>query len=112
MDNQNPAPNNAQGPQKNTLMAVLSYLGILVLIPFFTTKNDPFVKFHIKQGLVLLIVEVVISIIAHVVWVLWPLWNLANLATLILAIIGIVNAAKGREKELPWIGHWAAKFTF
>ena len=46
--------------EKNTLMAVLAYLGILILVPFLTdAKKDPFVKFHLKQGVALIIVEVV-----------------------------------------------------
>ena len=34
-------------------MAVLSYIGPLVIVSYIVANNDPFVKFHIKQGLVL-----------------------------------------------------------
>ena len=98
--------------QKNTGMAILAYLGILIIIPFLTEAHkDPFVKFHLKQGLVLIIVWIILSAI-HVVplgfLVGWILWLLA----VILSIIGIVNAAQGQEKELPLIGGFAKNFNF
>ncbi|MCD6422236.1 hypothetical protein J7L13_02730 [bacterium] len=43
----------SSGEQK--LMAVLCYLGILVLIPLVLKKSDPEVKFHIEQGLTLFV---------------------------------------------------------
>lgn len=96
-------------------MAILAYIGILILIPFLVEKNDPFVKFHIKQGLVLFIIEVIIWVILYMgffFYMLWPLIQLINLCVLVLAIIGIVNAAQGKEKELPLVGSFAHSFTF
>ncbi len=44
------------GASNNTVLAILAYLSILVIVPLVANKdNDPFVKFHAKQGLVLLI---------------------------------------------------------
>ncbi len=98
----------SSGGQKNVGMAVLSYLGILVLVPLLTdAKNDPFVKFHIKQGLALLIVDIIASFIVWVPFVGWILW----LGIVVLFIIGIVNAASGKEKELPLIGPLGAKIN-
>ncbi len=96
--------------EKDTLMAVLSYLGILVLIPFLTgAKKDPFVKFHMKQGIVLVIcfiVNIFISMIPVLGWIagfiIW--WIL-----IILMIIGVINVVQGKEKELPIIGKYAEK---
>ena len=38
---------------QNKAMAILAYLGILVLIPIFAAKNSAFAKFHANQGLIL-----------------------------------------------------------
>ncbi len=103
-------PQNA--PQKNTLMGILAYLGILIIIPFLVAKNDSFVKFHIKQGLLLIIVEIAVWVLGNFMWQLGMLLNLVNLATLVLAIIGIVNVVQGKEKELPLIGSLAKNFNF
>ncbi len=96
--------------QKNTLMAVLSYVGPLIILSFLTSKDDPFVKFHIKQGLVLFVVEIATWFIGSMVWAFWPLINLINLAVFILAILGILNAVKGREKALPIVGKFSEYF--
>ncbi len=90
-------------------MAALSYLGILVLIPLLSgAKNDPFVKFHIKQGLVLLICWVVGSFL---IWIPIIGQLFVGLPLLILFIIGLVNALSGKESELPVVGKFAAKFN-
>jgi len=101
---------------KNTAMAVLSYLGPLVIVSFFIAKDDPFVKFHVKQGLILFVIELAVWILGAFFLfpfiMLWMLLRLVNLATLILAIIGIIYAVKGEEKQLPIVGGMAHHFKF
>ncbi|MCX6809243.1 MAG: hypothetical protein NTZ65_00590 [Candidatus Berkelbacteria bacterium] len=105
-----PAPSSGSSGsgQKNIGMAVLCYIGILVLIPLLTdAKNDAFVKFHIKQGLVLLIVDVIIGVIS---WIPFVGWILA-LGTFVLFVIGIINAAGGKQTPLPIIGQFGEKIN-
>lgn len=101
--------------QQNKTMAVLAYLGILVLVPLFGAKESKFARFHANQGLVLLIVEVLLGLVLRIAgavllaisWRLGFLVGLMNLAwilTFVLMILGIVNAANGRAKKLPLIG--------
>ncbi len=94
-----------------TVMGILAYIGILVIIPLIASK-DPFVKFHAKQGLVLFIIEIIISALGFSFYAFWGLINLLNLIVLILAIIGIVNVVQHKEKELPGVGQFAKYFTF
>lgn len=86
----------------NKWMAVLAYLGILVLIPLFVAKESKFARFHINQGLILLICSVVSAVFSRMGWgtLAWIL----NIVIFVLAIIGIINAVKGEAKELPVIG--------
>jgi len=42
--------NESTGVESNVLMGILSYLGPLVIISYLTSKDNPFVKFHIKQA--------------------------------------------------------------
>ncbi|QQR82742.1 hypothetical protein IPJ70_01370 [Candidatus Campbellbacteria bacterium] len=112
---QNSAPQESHAvdpASKNTLMGILSYLGPLVLVPFFTNKEQPFVKFHIKQGLVVFSIELIAYVLGMFMWQLWVIRNLVNLATLILSIIGIVNVVEKKEKELPLVGSFSKYFTF
>lgn len=106
----NEAPTS--GGQKNIGMAVLCYFGILVLIPLLTeSKNDPFVKFHIKQGLVLLITCVILGAVSAIPVIGWVVGGIGSLLVFILFIMGIVNAAGGQEKELPIIGSYGQKIN-
>ncbi len=101
-----------KGPQKNTLMAVLAYIGPLVIVSYLTAKDDPFVKFHIKQGLVLFVIEVATwFLIGSMMYQLWMLVNIINLGTLVLSVLGIVNAVQGHEKELPLVGQFSKYFS-
>ncbi len=99
------------GVNNNTVMAVLCYLGILVVIPLLTeAKHDSFVKFHIKQGLVLLIAGVIAGVVGMIPFLGWFLLGpILWMVCLILAIMGIVNAVGGHEKALPLIGQYANK---
>lgn len=105
-----PAPESKAGDNK-TLMAALSYVSILVLIPYLMAKNDPFVHYHIKQGLVLLVIELAVYVLGMVIWMLYPILGIINLATLVLSIVGIVNVVQGKEKELPLVGQFSKHFN-
>lgn len=106
-------------PKRNTLMAILAYLGILIIIPFLMAKDDPFVKFHIKQGLVLVIIELVIYVLGMAMGIMWLMFfpvmkvvNIIHFALIVFSITGIVNVVQGQEKKLPLVGHLADNFTF
>lgn len=95
---------------KNIGMAIVAY--ILFFIPLLTdAKNDPFVKYHIKQGLVLFITSFILMVISRMPVIMWFSWPL-NLLLFVLFIVGIMNAAKGQEKPLPLIGQFASQFKF
>lgn len=101
-------PEEQKSQSSNTLMAILCYFGVLVIIPFLTdAKNDPFVKFHIKQGLVLLIAYVICGFIFWVPIVGW----LISVVLFVLFIMGIINAASGKQTPLPIIGQLADKIN-
>ena len=107
---------NTQSGRSKTLMGVLAYLGPLVIIPFLVSKDDPFVKFHIKQGLVLFIAELAFWLLSSYFWMIfyqfWMLYQLVNLGVLVLVVMGIINVVQGKEKELPLVGSFAKMFKF
>jgi uncharacterized membrane protein len=101
--------------QHKTVFGILSYLGPLVIVSFLVAKDDPFVKFHIKQGLVLLAIDAILWVMSWTFWMFSPLWmlyNLVNLAILVLVILGIMNVVNNKEQELPIVGSFAKNFTF
>ena len=95
--------------KNNKVMAVLCYLWILWLVPLLTDyKNEPFVKFHINQGIILTIAWIVVRIAAWIIGfipVLGPIVSwVAWIALVVITIIGIINAVNMEEKPLPVIG--------
>ncbi len=95
---------------KNIPMGVLAYIGPLVIVSYITAKDDPFVKFHIKQGLVIFVIEVGVWVLGMIMWQLYPLLSIINLAALVFSVLGIINVVKGEEKELPLIGQFSKYF--
>jgi uncharacterized membrane protein len=94
----------------NTGMAVVAY--ILFFVPLLTEdKNDPFVKYHVKQGLVLFVAAVANMIFAMVPLIGWMLAPLISIGLLILVVVGIINAVNGEQKPLPVIGQYADKIS-
>ena len=119
----NPIGSNTPAPgQRNTVMLVLSYFGILALIPFFTQKDDPEVQWHARNGLALAAVEVGFSIVANILirvlasivgalaGLLGLLVGLVNLGFLVVAILAILKALKGERMRIPVVTDLAEKF--
>jgi len=108
--------NSNQNDQSNTILfSILSYIGILWLIPLSVEKNDKVVRFHVNQGIVLFIFDIIGSIavgILSAIFVFIPvisflgvvIASLFGILCFVLMIIGIVNAANKSEKPLPIIG--------
>ena len=102
-------PKTETPKSQTNIMALISYIGFLCLIPFFTKEKDEFVKFHAKQGLVLFAGEVITWIIVGIIPTLWFLGNLVGIFWLILSIIGIMNVVKNEKKEIPIVGKFAER---
>lgn len=86
----------------NKLWALLSYLGVLVVLPLIMKKDSKFTQFHVKQGLVVL-----------AGWILsWlPFGPVIGIVALVFSILGIVNVLNGEQKKLPIVGELAEKIN-
>ena len=93
------------------LFGVLAYLGILVLIPLLLKKDDDFIHWHAKQGLVLLIAYVVVWVFTMVPIIRWILGPIISLILFVFAIIAIVQVLMGNQWQLPLLGKYADKFN-
>ena len=102
---------------EDVIFLVLAYLGILALIPFFVAKDNDYVRWHAKQGLVLVAFEIVLWIVLMILGVV-PILNIIIaflgifiwLAILVLHIFCIIKAVKGEKWQVPVIGVYADKF--
>lgn len=91
-------------------MAWLAYLGILFLVPMLSLKDNAFAKFHVKQGIMLLIFIVAISIIAVIPFIGWLIAAVGYIFYMVMFIMGIINSLQGKYWKMPLLGNWAANW--
>ena len=108
INNQGPViDNNPSAPAGNAkLFAILSYFCPLWLLGLLIEpeKNDPYVKNHVNNGIILTIVGVASGVIAAIPVVGWIISSVVGIASLVFAIIGIVKACQNTTYILPLIG--------
>jgi len=94
-------------------LAFLSYILILFLVPLIIDPKDEFLKFHAKQGIILLFFFIAVFVIGAIVpFIGWFfIWPLGIFAWIILAIFGIYNSLQGKKEYLPVIGKFADKLN-
>ena len=92
----------------NIGMCVLSYLGLFSLIPYFVKKDDPFIYWHAKQGLLITAVSIVtyfllfvLSMVPFVGTIAMVLNMLFGLTVLAVSLICIVQACGGKRWAVP-----------
>ena len=109
-----PPPPPSTGSGAKTGMLVLSYLGLLALIPLIVEKNDKDVQWHAKHGLVLtalfFIGWVAISIVGYIMPFFYLLQMVWWIGWVIVTILCIVKAVNGQRFTIPGISEFAAKF--
>ncbi len=106
--------------QNEKLTAILSYLGILVLIPLFAVKKrNNFVKFHLQQGMNLFIIELILMIGTWIISLLYipfyqfygVIYLLQMVLWIVLLVIGILSlvalfkAIQGNLWKVPFFGN-------
>lgn len=102
--------------KEGKVMGILSYIGFLVLVPFFFETSNQFVVYHAKQGMNLFIygfgTAIVIGLLSFILTFLIPIMGVLLSSILWLAhlgffgglmAIGIVNVCNNQAKELPII---------
>ncbi len=94
---------SADDIENNKMMAIFCYLGLLLVIPMLVSpaKDSPFVRFHLNQGLILLLAYIASSILTAIL-----VGVVGVIFCTVCMIMGIVNACTGKAKELPLIGRF------
>jgi len=90
------------------LLAAVGYLFIFFLIPLLGKRDNDYVQFHAKQGMILFVawfVVVFLGIIPILGWLL--IMPLGIFGLILLSVIGFTNAISGRMTVLPIIGKYA-----
>ena len=95
----------------NKLIACLSYIGILCLIPLLAKKDSKFAQEHAKQGLVLLIAFVVLFVVGIIPILGWIIAFFGDLILLIVALVAFIKCLMGEFWEIPVLGAYRNKFN-
>ena len=116
-----PPPRDVVSENRN-IMIVLSYLGLLALIPLLVEKDDREVQWHAKHGLVLTVVEVIVFIGLQVLIMILGavsgglgcifglLVPIFMVAVLIVHVLCIVKGLNGQRFLIPGISEFADRF--
>jgi|GEM_PF-213509 len=115
-----PLPPELPLDDQDRVLLVLSYLGILALVPFLTARKE-FVQWHARQGLLLFGVSLTTlfaMILANVVlwhfhWVLGLLFLLllltSSFGVLALIVACILKAFEGERWRIPFLGDFVER---
>lgn len=90
--------------EDNKVLACLSYVGILFLIPLLARKDSKFCQEHARQGMVMFIAGLLIAI-PFIGWI----WGLVVIA---VDIISIINTLQGKFWKIPGAYDLSKKFNF
>lgn len=100
-----PASPADRDAEENKVVALLSYVHILFLIPLLAKRDSKFCQFHAKQGLVLFVVQTIASVLC---WI--PLFGqLIFFALILVSVIGIVKVWNKEYWKIPYIFEWSEK---
>jgi uncharacterized membrane protein len=98
---------NLKDAKENKAITLLSYVGILFLVPLLLRQDSPFAQFHAKQGLILFIGWIV----GGFTYLLFGLGVLIHILVIVFSIMGIMNVLNGKKKELPLVSDLVKKFN-
>jgi uncharacterized membrane protein len=101
-------------------MIVLSYLGILALIPYAVEQRDPEVRWHSRNGLALFVADIIVTMVLWVISIVLgavPLlgcifmvvWMFAGFAILAYHIFVMMKALKGERYRIPYVTEYAER---
>ncbi|MBF0187795.1 MAG: hypothetical protein HQL50_07705 [Magnetococcales bacterium] len=91
------------------ILASLSYLGILTLVPLIFARNDTYVQFHARQGVLIWVWEVLAIYSLALPGIGKIFFQTSSLLCFILSIIGLFSVLLGRAWKIPYIGTLAQK---
>lgn len=86
--------------------AILAYFGLLFLVGLLKApeNQNPYVKNHVNNGVLLTIAGFASGLIAAIPVVGWIVAGVASVALTVFAIIGIVKACQNQTYLLPIVG--------
>ena len=92
---------------KQKLIALLSYLAVLLFFPMNFFRSDEFAQYHARQGVVMFILGIAV---VFTLWIPVAGW-VCLLAYVVIWVTGIINVFTGKMEPVPVIGKIAERIS-
>lgn len=86
------------------LIAYITIIGLIIAFVMNNDKKDSFAAYHIKQSLGLAATGLALGLIGMIPILGWIINILGLFVLLYMWITGLINASKGKESPLPFLG--------
>ncbi len=86
---------------KARVMGLMSYLGVLVFVPLMMNRDDAFVNFHARQGLIIWVFGIVALSIRFLPGIGNVIFSLLAMLVSIYSLVGLVSVLLSTEWKLP-----------
>jgi len=106
-------PQTTSTADNGKTVAIVSYLtliGWIIALVMHSNNKTSFGAFHLRQGLMNMIMLLAASIVAIIPILGWLVYLVALVAWFVFMIMGAIAASNGQEKRLPIIGDLAEKW--
>lgn len=106
-------PQSTTSSDNGKTVGIVSYLtliGWVVALVMHSSNKTSFGAFHLRQGLMNMIMLLAASVVAIIPILGWLVYLVAFVAWVVFTIMGAIAAANGQEKRLPLIGDLAEKW--
>lgn len=96
--------NSPQIPDEIRNSAATSYFLLLAPVLYLNRKDSDFIRFHAKQGSVLLVLFIAFWLLGDIDHFIFTIFHLLNFAVVAAAVLGFIKAVKGEYYKIPLVG--------
>ena len=83
------------------LMALMSYLGVLVFVPLAMNRDDEYVYFHARQGLVIWVFGIIAIFMLYIPGMGKLVFSFLAMMVMIFSLLGLVSVLLHKAWKLP-----------
>src|SRR3989339_1532109 len=102
---------DARDIEDNKIIASLSYIFILCLVPLLLQKKSVYAQFHARQGLTITVAWFALWVFGIIPILGWIVAFFGNILLLVVSIAGVIKTLSGEAWEIPFIYEWSKKWN-
>jgi fumarate reductase subunit D len=100
---------HGENNMRSRILALMSYLGVLVFVPLVVNRDDEYVHFHARQGLVIWTFGVLAIFMLYVPGLGKLVFSFLAMAVMAFSMIGLVSVLLHKDWKLPIVYGLASK---